>query len=801
MNKLIYAISFFMLVSYSAAGQCNPPNYCGYTGTDIVLPAVPPPSLGTLNNNNGLVYDTSFASHGALYSFAISRCTDQNSSPGTAGLAGYSAGDDGAGDAVEWNTTSTLIHIETNSGGSAIALFNPSTMVCSKLLTEDKNLTLLGSSSVRQDFGDGQFSASNQNVWWAFGVVGNIVKSNTVVTPVTFTNLNTGTFTVGGTVVDFRNGLPLSPNILAWQPNTAYSFGAYVTYTLTANQYKTWAPSTTFNAGDIIWPDTTQCAFVVKTSGKTGAMQPMWPACNGNANTITDGTVIWRSMVGGASFVFELVSASGTSGTATPAFVPASGHPDVMSMVSDNGMTWENIGVDVLQPVWHSIPKVSPDGTKFAHGFSTNTYGSDPTASGGYNGVCTYASCSGDQGTGQFAITYDATANLYNLFNTETGIQTQITCVKGTGYACTGGVFAWATLGKAAAAPCPFFLHGTGGTADALHVTLSAQNGYNQSGCPLATDLLWNVYQPFTAATQVVPFRAAIDHKGAGFNHLSFIGQDGTLYGFQSGAYAVSFPYNDVVDDPPIVFQAYPCAVSWSGGPIAPCMLQMDSHLSWVYNPGDDSTPVFGTTFNKSLQYSAGPNPVAAWQNEVIGYTSSPSWSAIEAPPPAAAKIYRFTHTFATQSNRNFSVWYAIGQSSQDGQFYAWGSDWGAGFGSTTGLPPVLPITNLTVTCLGGYLWQSNTKYVLGAVINPVPSLNGGGSPYDVYQAVAITTGISGTTIPNWASTKPGNQLVDNGVTWQDVAPGNCRGDVVIVRLTPNVSAPNPPTALIATLE
>jgi hypothetical protein len=148
-------------------------------------------------------------------------------------------------------------------------------------------------------------------------------------------------------------------------------------------------------------------------------------------------------------------------------------------------------------------------------------------------------------------------------------------------------------------------------------------------------------------------------------------------------------------------------------------------------------------------------------------------------------KQWRFTHTFNFETHPNFSVQFAISQWSQDGRFLAFGTDGYGAFGSTTGIAPVLPVPNPAATCLGGFPWNPAKKYALGTLINPFSNLEGAGVNRGAFQAVAITTGISASgKQPVWP-TVVGQKVVDGGVTWQYLGPGNCRGEVLIVDMSP----------------
>jgi hypothetical protein len=781
---------------------CNP---TGYTGTTIVAPnsSLPYP-LGTYTKNGAIVYDTSYLAHGETFNHLsrIVRCTDQNFAPSSGSpLGGFSAGLGGAGSGILWNTNSTLIHVIGSSGSGEIALFNPSTLVCNPAITADKNQTHPGSSSNLAAFGVGEFSQSNPSIWWAGGVVGSDVLSNMVVTPYTI-NTSTGYYSVGSTAEDSTFGMPVGANVAEWQASQSYAAGVYVKHTMISSEYKTWAATTAFSQGDIIYPGAPNCGFMVQTAGTTGSgTQPTWPlvsgACGGNPTTVTDGTVKWRSMVSAPpAFIFQLTSAGGTSGSTTPAFVPGGlgGHPDLGSTVSDSSLTWTNVGVNVITPngLWSSGRRVSPDGTKFEGSFSINTYGAVPGSYVATDAGVNYANANGDQGTGDTTVVYDATANIYHLMNTMTLIQTDFVCTGGTGYNCLGGSFVQTPQGTATGQACPFLLHDSAASAGVNTAILSVSSNLIGPSCPAAAAVAWRALQPFTAATQLLAQYAQVSHTAFGFSNIIGIAQSASTYGYTSGVYSNLVNLASPQIFPATTWQAYPCdAGSWyPGDPNQPCQVQFDTHLSWAYNPNQlDTSPVCGTFFDVTASTANSMNPGAAYEGEVACFSTIPT--ATSAGSSELGTQWRFGHTASFQTNQNFNLWFNIGQESQDGRFYAFGTENLGQFGSTTGSAPTLPISNPSVLCLGGFPWLASTVYTAGTVITPIASLNGGGEPYHTYQA--LTTGTSGSGVPAWSTTTTGGTIVDNGVTWEDLGVGNCRGDVVIMELgQPSTVSPGP---------
>lgn len=91
-----------------------------------------------------------------------------------------------------------------------------------------------------------------------------------------------------------------------------------------------------------------------------------------------------------------------------------------------------------------------------------------------------------------------------------------------------------------------------------------------------------------------------------------------------------------------------------------------DLHASWANNSGDNTAPIFLTTWNGQLA------PRAAWDNEVIGVS-----------PTGDGTVYRFAHIYNTNLSQFFETAHAIGSVSQSGNWFAWASDWNGTLGNT----------------------------------------------------------------------------------------------------------------------
>jgi hypothetical protein len=771
---------------------CLPGRYCASIETDIVQPPAVP-NMGGLTKNGTVFYDTSYARGTAS---PVIRCSDTaTAASGTYPYVSKSAGLGGSGDAAPlFNANDTLLHMNDNQGDNWIVPFNPASLACSPAITANLNQSSSGSSSSSFNFGSGYFDWTNTNIY--HGAV-----NSTQVTPYTI-NPATGTFTVGvggGTGVtgapeaDFQYGLPMGSLVSAWQASHSYTSGQYVTYTLTSAQAPDWAASkSTYNVGDIIQPlanNPDNCALKLVQSGTTGSTEPTWSSsgnpCHTAAwGTYADGTAAWQNLGGPAVFTFQLSSGGGTSGSSTPAFVPtATGHPDLMTTVSDGSLTWTNTGV-MVTPGYRDLAGQSYNATRFCQATSTDVYG--------YNGSY---STDGSQGTGTWETCYSSTLNEYVTLNTATGWQSVTTCTGGTGYNCSGGSWVMNPVGaytSLTTGGCGFFIHSTKGSYTMDYPVIDNQaNLIGASGCETGNSVSWAPFASFNSSG-ANEYRAGLNHYAMQNTHLVDIGQaclDNSFggsgcaignFGYVAGAYDAVFqaanPYT--LADVTISWQPTPCSsTGYSAGvvyTIPPCTFgaAYDSHLSPAYNPsGADNAPVCGSIFN--IQ-SVSPVPFAPWQGEMICVPTFPTW-AYGASPSGQNAPWRFTHEFNSGSNSFFDVQFAISQCSEDGLFCAFSSDWMCTLGNTSG----------GSSSLCGAPWVGDTVYTAGQYVNPFSSTGGAGNSYGVFE---ITTGgTSAATHPTWFvcnSGTAGNTVIDaNGVVYTCQGAGNGRGDVFIVKL------------------
>src|SRR5580658_3830774 len=113
--------------TYASGGNsCVAPNYCAYTGTDVI-PWGTIPNLGGAINNNATVYDTSYVGHGGFSSANLSpvtRLTDSTSAAGRINV-NFTAGMGGSGVFTLTNTNTTLVRTDQSTLGM-VCVFAPS---------------------------------------------------------------------------------------------------------------------------------------------------------------------------------------------------------------------------------------------------------------------------------------------------------------------------------------------------------------------------------------------------------------------------------------------------------------------------------------------------------------------------------------------------------------------------------------------------------------------------------------------------------------------------------------------------
>ncbi|HVN19985.1 MAG TPA: polysaccharide deacetylase family protein [Dongiaceae bacterium] len=725
------------------------------------------------------------------------RCTDTNTEPTVNYGKQHTAGLGGSGSAILWNANSMLLRVNGGTSGEMIP-FDPVNMVCGKAITKDHDLTNPGSATAVAQFDGGQFDLTDPTVWYQSNSAQD-GANHLQYTRYKF-DLDTYNYTAGPVMADFHYGMPLNGagGVQEWQPNHRYNYGDYVYHTLSASEYFPWSASTAYAQGDLIVSGPTNnpsgCAFKATVAGTSGTTEPNWTLsytagqCDGHAFS-GDGAVSWSAISAPPVFIYQLTgpTSGGMSGASTPAFVATKGHPDQFSTVSDNGLTWTTLTPNMqTDPNWNTGRNVDRTATKFLMVSSTTTYG--------YPGM--YVNDNGSQNTGIWAMEYEAGRNRYHLFNTATGIMSDDVCIGGSNYNCAGGTWQWQTLGHADAMNngCSFGLHATISTLDGDYVNLGGNN-QQLGGCTGYGfgSIVWRPNQtPFDPTTQAL-------WTLQGFNHIAamdhgFVDLSSSVYGDSTGAWNVYYPGATVNQAPLITWQIAPCSSGkQADGTFQPPACShgqvVDNHISGAYNPnGSDTFPVCGSIYNYA---TLSPIEFDAYQGEVMCQTTYPAWSDPDSPD-ARQKQWRFTHTFGTGSSGTFDVQFQISETSQDGRFVAWSSDWNSQLGSTSGAAPSLPVANANVTCKGGYPWLANHSYAYGELIHPLQGTGGAGTVFDVYQLVTAAGGVSGTTQPGFAKNGVvGSQVTDNGLTWQDVGVGDCRGEVFVVKLDTPTQAVN----------
>jgi len=235
-------------------------------------------------------------------------------------------------------------------------------------------------------------------------------------------------------------------------------------------------------------------------------------------------------------------------------------------------------------------------------------------------------------------------------------------------------------------------------------------------------------------------FRVAQQWSGeAAFGWNDFVNRNGNPL----GQYEVR-PFN-ALDSPRAAIQTLPQGMSPN----------LQGHPSWVNDNASDSMAFFDSLLTPLYYKASFPS---AWTNEIIGVL-----------PDGSTR--RFAHNFVTMSNPQFSTNFAIGSVSQSGKFFMQSSDWVGTLGSLSG----------STSCLWGYDWAANQTYPANFQYLAPQAGNAGGF---VYQATACSgTCTSGGVEPNTWNQTAGGTTSDGTITWTNLGPLNCRGDVFIVRL------------------
>jgi hypothetical protein len=818
--------------TYAASSNCAAPNFCAYNGADLIpTPTAPSFSAsGTngLQNNGVTAYDTSYLGHvnwdgstfsNSAYLSPITRLTDAYSAPGRT-YASFAAGMGGSGVFTLTNADTSLVGFDDNSL-EHVCLFNTSgalkghcspihsgVFITTDLCSSTNNYTCpAGSSGLTQDFGSMSFSLTDPTKLFTFGNNSYDITSPTTVCPYTITTA-TGAYSLGACIVDFKYGLPAynAPN---WAASTSYAYGDYVIHPLAGtemwNGTGTWTAGVVVNTGDIVSSGgSTPCMYRAITGGTTAGSTPAFitsPPCKTDIIKESEtggGAVVWRGTNSAPQFLYQNTGASGTSGSS---FI-ISGHPDFLSTLADGTqILWTNVGPAYLPTVgnqlWAALGGISRDTSyggnpsKYGVAISTNSYGLSPK----------YSFATG-QGTGIWALEYDSVTNIYHLLNTGTGIWTDYACGSGNGFTCSGiaatviGTLTAITNPPGVGQACPFYLHNLKISSNGSYALITA-NPDVYPACNLLQNFLVWVASPssFNADNSLQFTYAGLTHWAIGANKLAGFNGSGFSYSgcsapcYSTGVFTSVYdltapPSSTNVTSKPYygtLLQPYStsctqynppgCYINGGLNPVCSNPHALDSHLSWVGDPGTDTYPGCGTTYNAG---TLGP-AFNAWQNMETCYPTSSITPNASYPGPAGTcptgnnqlasvgPVWQFTHTFATGASTAFSTQFQISEYSQDANWLFWSSDWDCQNGSTTGGAPsawssgayyqmflVTPVpANPSSLC--GLPWAASTAYVTGNTINPIEGTDGSSAVDDVFQALA-----DGTTGPQ--STLSGNQ-------------------------------------------
>jgi hypothetical protein len=488
----------------------------------------------------------------------------------------------------------------------------------------------------------------------------------------------------------------------------------------------------------------------------------------------------------------------------TSATIALTGHPDTLTSTNADrgGVVWTNVGPSYTiangSQSWQAPGGISRDtayggyASQYGIAISTNSYGTAPT----------YSKYTADQGSGFWAIEYDEVSNIYHLLNTATGIWTDWSCASGSGYNCprtgtTVGTLSAFSNPFLTGQSCPFYIHNLKLSSNGLYAVFTSQADVYPACTSLSSFGLWQTTTASFDAVKSFQFTfAGLNHWAIGANKVVAFNSSG--WGYTAGVFIGTYNANNVqgangaggfavgVGYPPpfsvylnpLASQSTPqttppgCYVTVGSTIKNPdCNLSeiLDSHLSWVGDPGTDTYPACGTSYNYA---TLGP-AFNAWQNMETCYQTSPTYPTGYAPPAAyslpstsVGNVWQFSHTFATGTSVTFSTQFQISEYSQDANWLFWSSDWNCQNGATTGVAPtvysgsgtyfdMLAVTAVPAgpTSVCGLPWAASTTYVVGNMINPIEGTSGSGAVDDVFQAIYVggPTGSTqpGPTLPN----------------------------------------------------
>jgi hypothetical protein len=560
------------------------------------------------------------------------------------------------------------------------------------------------------------------------------------------------------------------------------------------------------------------------------------------------------------------------------ATISLTGHPDMLSEASGldaNGLVWESIQPAYVcannNQCWQSLGNTSIDtlntitvpnapgspyagASKFAAAFSANSYGMQPNGTNREP----FANFNSGQGTGSDVVEYDAVLNVYHHLNTFTGIWTDYACSGGTGYNCSGGSWTWTTVGTllafsnplATGQPCPWMLHGANMSKNGLYMVIEqGQVPYYACSTTVGVpdEIIWattsSSFNQYASGQYVF---ADMNHYALGSNSVAAFANSG--WGFNSGVFMGIYNLANVQGStngnpvlgsggpPPFsvylpafasqgLNQVYPypgCYVISGSTVKSPgCGINcgLDSHVSGASDPGTDTWPICGTTYNDA---TLNPVPFMQWQGfetcysrtptYPAGYTASSSFSSI-APGNGSplcvpgstcsqnyGNVWQFTHTFATGASVTFATQFQISELSMDGNWMFYSSDWDGCLGSTltsntvpavwssgTYYQQLLQVATSSTAApictppnsLAGTPWVASSPYAAGNLINPIEGTGGTAQVDDVFQAQNSGTSGANSTLGfksdpaclNYASTKVSCFANTNSPTSGTVTP------------------------------
>jgi hypothetical protein len=470
--------------------------------------------------------------------------------------------------------------------------------------------------------------------------------------------------------------------------------------------------------------------------------------------------------VGNYGFQATAVFGTGTTGTFEPAWCQTAG-----CTVTDGGVTWTNI--DKLQAQGQGFDMViyRPAGTPAAGCTRINTRlgkiyrGTGNTAPAGYMSTNDQVVCTrvGTWPTvpcrlpDRFALheVEQAQNGQYTVFspNGSEGVNAPGNWNSGT-LSCQASNTSW----QGAYAPSNAYtirnIVSYSGLYYSARTSVPAGAAYAPSGTT-ATNAYWSNTESYCAAyffdttsTLVAPLTDWVNgtgHTSSGYLHRYY----GHL--LASMLYGVSCP-----TCPAINGQLNPGTQMLLTG------LPSDNHGTYRNSGTSDLTPIFTATTDVPAWTS---RYVAACYDELCAFD-----------PGGSGLTYRFGHTYNTGSSQFFAVQNNIGVDSPLGDLIAFGSDMMGTRGSNA-------VANAACNNLRGqYLPTPGNTVTYMDLAFPVTA-NGN---ENVFQATGCGTNTAGATctegatLPKWDS-QCSTTCTDGGVTWTNIGPNSCRGDLVIL--------------------